>query len=113
MSGEMRVDTHVGWVEGYWRHGVPHGFQREFGHPDFNGRRTMLFVGRYFRGLRSGFCWRGCFGTGYLCGRVDSCGEFTGKDMAYIYPDFKTVLRGEFEKERLVSGQICQIEGFT
>ncbi len=63
--------------------------------------RLVRFVGRCFRGVRRGFCWKGLFGGGFLCGFVDEEGSFSGKDIAYIYPDFKTVLRGEFKDEKV------------
>ena len=34
-----------------------------------------------------------------------------GPDIAYIYPDFKTVLRGEFKDEKVIKGQICFLIG--
>ena len=34
-----------------------------------------------------------------------------GPDIAYIYPDFKTVLRGEFKDEKVIKGQICSLIG--
>ena len=66
MEGEMKVETHcTGWIEGYWSKGVPHGFQREFGPKDINPngvspiKNMLRFVGRYYRGIRRGFCWQG------------------------------------------------------
>ena len=39
----------------------------------------MRFVGRYFRGIPRGFCWKGLWGGGYICGYVDSKdGSFSG-----------------------------------
>ena len=90
MHGEMRVENSMGgWVEGYYKMGVAHGFQREFGTKDYRGGRTLLFFGRCYRGVRRGFCWKGGLGGGYLCGIVDREGEFSGEDVAFIYPDFK------------------------
>ena len=34
-----------------------------------------------------------------------------GPDIAYIYPDFKTVLRGEFKDEKVIKGQIYSLIG--
>lgn len=62
--------------------------------------------------MRTGFCWKGCFGGGYLCGRVDKEGEFSGDDLAYIYPGFDMALRGRFDKELLVEARLCRVEGF-
>ena len=115
----MKVEQHCGgWIEGYWSKGVPHGFQREFGATDVNSndmdcnRRMLKFVGRYYRGIRRGFCWQGCFGGGFICGFVDKeDGSFSGNDIAYIYPDFKTAIKGNFHNEKLVSGQMCEVIG--
>ena len=121
MEGEMKVEQHCGgWIEGYWSKGVPHGFQREFGARDINSndmspdKNMLRFVGRYYRGIRRGFCWKGLFGGGFLCGFVDSKdGSFSGNDIAYIYADFKTSIKGEFCNEKLVSGQMCEVIGST
>ena len=69
-------------------------------------------MGRFYRGVARGFCWKGCFGGGFLCGFVDpKDGSFSGNDLAFIYPDFKTVLRGQFKNGLLVKGQICSLIG--
>jgi len=111
----MRIDTDTGgWIEGYYHHGVAHGFQREFGPRESTMDKypLMRFVGRYFRGIARGFCWKGLWGGGYICGYVDSKdGSFSGSDIAYIYPDFKTVLRGEFKDEKVIKGQMCSLIG--
>jgi hypothetical protein len=103
-----------GWIEGYYHHGVAHGFQREFGPKEFTfATKPMLrFVGRFFRGIARGFCWKGLYGGGLICGYVDPVdGSFSGNDIAFIYPDFKTVLRGKFKDEKLVRGQLCHLIG--
>ncbi|TRY68905.1 hypothetical protein TCAL_03794 [Tigriopus californicus] len=110
MHGEMRKTNIIGgWIEGYWDQGVPFGFQREFGSKEFYGRRTLKFCGRYFRGVRRGFCWKGCLGGGFICGTVDEHGEFTGNDIAFIYPDFHNAIKGQFENELLIQGQMCSL----
>ena len=114
MEGEMRIDTDAGgWIEGYYHHGVPHGFQREFGYKDSSSKNPPLkFVGRFYKGIARGFCWKGLFGGGFICGFVDpQDGSFTGKDIAYIYPDFKTCLRGSFRHNQCAHVQLCQLIG--
>ena len=115
MEGEMRVETLAGgWIEGYWSKGVPHGFQREFGPKDLKCKNMLKAVGRYHRGMRRGFWWKGCFGGAFIAGYVDpEDGTFSGDDLAYIYPDFKMVLRGSFKDEKLVEGQMCELIGST
>uniref|UniRef100_A0A0K2UHP2 SET domain-containing protein n=3 Tax=Lepeophtheirus salmonis TaxID=72036 RepID=A0A0K2UHP2_LEPSM len=115
MEGEMTIHTHGGgFVEGYFHNGVPHGFQREFGINEklLLGKKSLVFFGRFYRGIRRGFCWKGLFGGGFLVGNVDEeTGEFSGPDLAYIYPDFKRVLRGSFKDGVLVSGRMCELNG--
>ena len=115
MEGEMKIETDEGgWIEGYYHHGVPHGFQRIFGLKEnsYSSRPSFRFAGRYFRGIARGFCWQGLFGGGILCGFVDPVdGTFTGSDIAFIYPDFETVLRGQFKDGKVMKGQICKLIG--
>ena len=111
----MRIETDSGgWIEGYYHLGVPHGFQREFGYKMASSLKNppLHFLGRFYRGVPRGFCWKGLFGGGFICGYVDpKDGSFTGQDLAYIYPDFKTCLRGAFSQGRLVRAQLCQLMG--
>ena len=115
MEGEMKIETDEGgWIEGYYHHGVAHGFQRIFGLKEnsYSSRPSFRFAGRYFRGIARGFCWQGLFGGGILCGYVDPVdGTFTGSDIAFIYPDFETVLRGQFKDGKVMKGQICKLIG--
>ena len=72
-----------GWIEGYYSHGVAHGFLREFGIKESTyGRNLLRFAGRFFRGIARGFCWKEMFGGGFLCGFVDPVdGSFSGSDI--------------------------------
>jgi hypothetical protein len=38
----------------------------------------LQFLGWYKAGLATGVCWRAVRGQGWLVGRVDSSGRFTG-----------------------------------
>ena len=42
---------------------------------------------------------------------MDERGELTGDSIAYIYPDYKTALRGRFEAGVLVEAQEAEITG--
>ena len=57
------------------------------------------FLGRFKNGKLEGNFWLGLLGKGYLHGQVDSEGQITGDDIAYIYPDGTTALKGRFEKK--------------
>ena len=43
-------------------------------------------------------------GGGWLVGRVDNAGAFTGTDIAFLYPDLSTALVGEWRDGQLVAG---------
>ena len=63
----------------------------------------LSFVGRIEDGIPVGVCWRGLIGGAWLYGEVDEIGEFTGDEIAYIYPDLKTALIGRFINGTMVS----------
>ncbi len=46
-----------------------------------------------------------------LCRYVDKDGQFSGEDVAFIYPDFTNVLRGRFDQERVEEGRMCLLLG--
>ena len=52
---ETLVNT--GWVEGYYKDGVRHGYYREFG-PRYNYKPTLRSAGRYYRGVLRGWYWQ-------------------------------------------------------
>ena len=62
-----------------------------------------VWVGQYRQGRPRGFCWSAVLGQAWLVGWQDSQGEMTG-DLAYIYPDLKTAIVGQFFRGKLVSG---------
>jgi len=112
LQGEIRETlTNTGWIEGYYKDGVPHGFYREFG-PRYAGINILRGMGRYYRGVLRGWCWKGMFeNSGWLVGCVDNEGELTGDNIAYIYPDFKMAIKGKFEEGLLVEGHQCELIG--
>ena len=63
----------------------------------------ISFVGRVEEGIPTGICWRGLVGGAWLYGNVNDVGEFTGNNIAYIYPDLKTVLLGWFINGTMVT----------
>ena len=44
-----------------------------------------------------------------MVGQVDRAGELTGDKIAFIYPDFRTAIRGEYKLGVLVTGHLCQV----
>ena len=62
----------------------------------------LSFIGRFEDGIPTGICWRGLIGGAWLYGEVDEIGEFTGDQIAYIYPDLKTSFLGRFVNGTMV-----------
>ena len=105
LEGRARTDfTTGGYLEGFYSFGVLHGVARQFGIGCY--LQEMSF---YHRGLRVGWVYEGLLGGGYLVGRVDSGGRLTGPDISYIYPDFRTAIRGQYEASHLVSGTEARV----
>jgi hypothetical protein len=50
-------------------------------------------------------------GGGYLVGRVDSEGEFSGGSLCYLYPDLASGLLGTFHTGHMVSCQAVSVIG--
>ena len=105
LTGRARVEfTAGGYVEGIYKFGVLHGFAREFGIGGY-----LKEFSCYNNGVRIGWIYKGMIGGGYLIGKVDSAGELTGDDIAFVYPDFRAAIKGEFSDGVLKSGQECRV----
>ena len=101
MNGKAQVVFSEGnSIVGYFKDGFLHGFGRHF---DEKGRLT--FAGNHQNGVAVGFCWKIIRGGGSIVGYVDYEGRLTGDDIAYIYPDYKTVLHGTFNDGNLVQAR--------
>ncbi len=65
------------------------------------------FIGNYDNGKAVGPVWIGMLGGGFLHGDIPESndGMFTGDDLAYIYPDMETVLKGKFVDRVMISAR--------
>ena len=72
-----------------------------------------VWLGSYSRGVPSGYCWEAVLGGFWRVGWLDSDGEFTGKDVAMIYPDLKTAIVGKYSRGQLVSGTWSRVTSVT
>ena len=59
--------------------------------------RGISYVGRFEDGIPVGPAWRLVVGEGVIYGEPDGNGKLTGDEIAYVYPDMVTALRGRFE----------------
>ena len=78
-------------------------------------RRQLGFVGTYKNGIPGGEgpCWQYREGGGYLYGNPDTNGDFSGDEIAYIYPDLHTCYVGSFQKGVMlnaIEGSIKSVE---
>ena len=63
--------------------------------------KSLGFAGNYDSdtGLAYGPAWRVLTGGAFLYGSLDkNSGRFSGDNIAYVYPDYETVLMGQFDE---------------
>ena len=85
-----------GWASSGYMHGPVRG-------SCLNG--NLSFLGHYKGGLPSGYAWQSLRGGGWLVGQVcPFTGQFTGDPIAFLYPDLKTAVVGEFQNGVLLHG---------
>ena len=61
------------------------------------GQDGLHFLGRFQNGQAFGHFWIGLLNNGFIHGVADLNGHATGDDIAYIYPDGETALKGKFK----------------
>ena len=104
---------------GRLKNGKLHGITRRFGRiitdpQDLCGNRIfpgVSYIGRFDEGLPVGPQWRIVIGSGYIYGSVNAKGDFTGDDIAFVYPDFKTAFVGRFEKGIMIHARESEVTG--
>jgi len=64
-----------------------------------------MFLGHYKGGIPHGTCWLALRGGGWLVGQVDQNGQFSGPNIAFLYPDFSTALFGTYANGVLVKAR--------
>lgn len=65
----------------------------------------------YSNGKKVGPCWDFKIGGGVLVGHVDDEGEITGSNLVFAYPDFTTLLAGQFSKGVMISAKQTTLTG--
>ncbi|TRY75439.1 hypothetical protein TCAL_09504 [Tigriopus californicus] len=127
-GGYLQIGPQIQAITGIYRHGVLQGlgkvflesgiclegqFRQGFLHGPvcgYNPRGSLVFVGCFDGGRPIGIAWKWLEGDGFLYGRLDRSGEFTGSNIAYLYPDLVTCLIGEFANGQLVQGRESKIQ---
>ena len=103
----------LSWKQIHYQNGQRNGLFREFlGYkPTKNGNhKSLLQVGFYEKDRPIGIVWRQLVGGSFLVGELDDeSGEFTGKDILYLYPDLLSGIKGRFVESKLISGYTCSV----
>jgi len=86
------------WVQRGWLHGPCRGVRQD-------GEQKLAYLGHYAAGKPKGVCWTAIKGGGWIIGRQDSKAEYTGDNIAFLYPDLSTALVGKFLQGILVSAR--------
>lgn len=73
----------------------------------------LVWLGHYEKGVPVGIFWQAVLGGAWLVGQLDISGQMTGSDVAFLYPDLKTALVGEFRNGELVSAVHSRVISVT
>jgi len=79
-----------------------------------DSEKGFTTIGHFENDIPKGFAWQWQSERlleGFLFGKVNETGSFTGNDIIYIYPDFQTGLRGQFEDGFVVAARPVSIIG--
>jgi len=83
---------------------VPHGVFRKV-----NEYGDVDFFGLFFRGNLVGRCWKSLPGGGML---ASSQLDFSGADTAFLYPDIRTAMVGDFSSGgRMIEARLAEVSG--
>ena len=105
LNGRGRlITTNTSATEGFLFNGVFHGLVRRIDMKKFREfRRQLGFVGRFRDGRPFGPCWEYREGGGFIYGIPDEEGNFTGPEIAFVFPDLETAFLGEFLDGQMMS----------
>jgi len=105
LSGQGRLFMNNTTIRDGW-------FEFGYCHGPFRGMTLggqLDYIGWYLAGTPAGFTWQSIRGDGWLFGKPDKTGKFSGEDIAYIYPDLQTAILGKFDDGLLVCGKPAKI----
>ena len=71
------------------------------------------FIGTFRNGQVVGHFWIGLIGNGYIHGVTDENGSITGDQIAFIYPDGVTALKGQFQNRFMKKAKHVNVEKYT
>jgi len=112
LNGKIKLVTQdVTVLEGWCTGSKLNGPVRKIAMKKFRAfRQQVCWLSRYKNGIPYGQCWEWKEGGGYITGCVDEEGKFTGKEIAFLYPDLQTALLGEFNDGVMVAARPARLE---
>lgn len=75
--------------------------------------KGIHFLGRLQNGNVNGSFWIGLIGNSYIHGIANSSGAATGDDIAFIYPDGVTALKGHFENRFMKKARNVNVQAYA
>ena len=113
----IEVSGALSWKQVRYESVERNGLSREFlGYKSQNrgksGSHKYLIQVAYYKNDRPvGKAWRQLVGGSFLVGELDEeSGEFTGKNIIYLYPDLINGIKGRFLESKLISGYTCRVQ---
>ena len=73
----------------------------------------LQFLGIFNNGKVSGNFWLGLLNNGYIHGMADEYGRATGNEIAFIYPDGETALKGTYVDKYMKTAYEVKVETYT
>ena len=70
------------------------------------------FLGRFRNGQVVGYFWIGLIRNGYIQGFANEDGTATGDDIAFIYPDGETALKGHFKNRFMIKARSVDVKNY-
>lgn len=117
LQGHIAITGTRSWTETYYHKGQRYGLFREFlgckpqNTGKFGDHKSLLQVAFYESDRPIGIAWRQLIGGSFLVGELDKeSGEFTGKNIIYLYPDLINGIKGRFLESKLISGYTCRVQ---
>lgn len=88
---------------------VKRGFESSNLEESYDG---IHYIGYFKNGHPTGKFWMGLLGEGHLHGEISSDFSVSGQNIAYIYPDGKTALKGKFENKFMIEAFHHEVEEY-
>ena len=76
------------------------------------GKSGAHYIGYFKNGQAIGTFWIGLVNNGFIHGIVDEMGQVTGDNVAFIYPDGITALKGRYENTYMKNARYVEVKEY-